>query len=298
MSTRVSRPYAKVKGGPPSITTVLQAMSKEGLRWGAVRETAIFAVTRRDEWEDLAEAEAITRLAAHHDVKWGGAKAMGTLVHSVNEAWIAGEEVDVAGLIDAEANPPKTAKGYQPVGVKAWKGREHLVLADANGYIDGLERFWRDFLPETTSTEEVVRHMRGPKAFYTGTRDWIAVVDGKPTLIEIKTSSRAPDPDKPGDRLYLEDWRLQLAAQRCASHVVDYDDEGNETGSRPNQRVDRCAVLHLTGDGRYGFWEVQAALDEQAIFLRLVDIYHWWVAGHKTPPALDLKPVLVMEAAS
>ncbi len=279
--TRLHRPYAGK--GTPSITEVLNALAVENLTHAAARETAIRAITRPEEYAGMGQAEAINRLARHHEVLWSGAASMGSLIHSVNERWVDGLEADIDELIAAQ-------------GVKAWEGREDLVANDAARYVDGLERFWLEQQPETVTAEQVVRYQRGDKAIYVGTLDWVVRINGRRLLVEIKTSSKVPK--KPGDRLWLDHWRLQLAAQRHATHIVSYAEDGTETGSRPNDMtVDGCAVLHLCGDGDYGFWEVRAAGDEHGHFMRLVAVHHWWSSLHKTPKPIDLKAQTKEEAA-
>lgn len=278
-----ARPYAG-KRGVLSVTTVLDALGKPGLPWGAARETAIFAVLHREEWESLAEVEAIDRLRKHHRGLWDGRAAMGTLVHRVNEAWTWGETADVDELVRDIA--------AEKAGPKIWRGQEDVVVDDAAGYIDGLERFWTDFAPVTVATEEVVRFTAAGKSYeYIGQRDWVAEIDGKRLLLDIKTTARQlVDGDDLDQGTYFDSWRLQLAAYALANEIVDYDADGNETGTHPNYPVEGCAVLHLRGDGAYTLWQVQAGAEEQSLFLRLVDIHRWLTDGHKKPPSVPRAP--------
>lgn len=279
-----TRPYGGKRGGPPSVTTVLAAMAVPGLPWAAAKETAMFAVEKPEEWQGLAPEDAVARLYRHHRGIWDGRAEMGTLVHAVNEAWTWGEEVDLDTLVDGAANRDKKA-------VKSWQGREALVVGDLAGYVDGLERFWCDFSPVTVATEEVVRYRRDKKAIYIGQRDWVAELEGLPgrTLIDIKTTAQQ-DAEK---GWYPESWRLQGAAYRYANEIVDYDAEGNETGTRPNYTVERFAILHMRGDGDYELVEYRAAGDEHGTFLRLVTVYEWMTKGAKTPEGVRLNPIAV-----
>lgn len=253
------------------MTTVLNAMNKPALKWAAARETAVFSVTRPDAIEGLSEADAINRLARHHDVKWGGAAAMGTLLHSVNEAWTWGEEADLEQMI-VDSN------------TKAWAGREDTVLTDLNRYVNGLEKFWLECKPETIATEEVVRHVENRKPLFIGQRDWVANVGGRTLLIDIKTSSRQPaDGDAVDKGTYFDSWRVQLAAYRGASNLVNYDADGNEVETFDNYPVEGCAVLHLRGDDEFTLWECRAGGDEFGVFKRLLTIHEWMTKGHKQP---------------
>lgn len=288
-----TRPYANKRGGPPSVTTVLNAMGKsDALPWAAAKETALFAVFHPDEWSDLAPAEAVERLRKHHRGLWDGRAAMGTLVHAVNEAWSWGEDVDIAQVVErilADKRPPQI-----------WRGREADVVAEAQGYVDGLERFWFDYEPDTVATEEVVRYTGAGKSYeYVGQRDWTfrsPLLGDDICLADIKTTASPENPDEP-HRYYLDSWRIQLAAYALANEVVTYDAEGNEDGVVANYPVQRTAVLHLRGDGDYRLVEVRAGAEEQGLFLRLMEVHRWLQSGHKEPPAIDRTIYRVMEGA-
>lgn len=292
------RPYA-YRSKVPSITAVIDAMGGKKLEWGASKETSREAILNAEKYAGMDPDEAIETLRRHFKGVWDGRAAMGTLVHAVNEAWCHGEEADVEALVHEYATVGGPASpGRKPSPVRIWQGHEARVIEEANGYIDGLERFWQDFQPQTIATEEVVRTIDKGGHSFIGTRDWVATLNGfdGPVIIEAKTTAQQLDEkSKPGDDLYLDSWRLQLAAQRGAKEIVHYDDKGNEVATYPNYPVSACAVLHLRGSGHYQFIEVRAAGDELAHFLRLIDIKRWLDKGCKEPAPIDRTIYLAME---
>lgn len=282
------RPYARKRKYGASVTTVLSSLGgADGLMWGAVNETATFALDNPDLCRMDDRDYAFDRLRKHFRGLWDGRAAMGTLVHAVNDAWTWGETADLDELVQALADGDT---GSPPVNI--WRGRERFVAAEAEGYVDGLEAFWRDFAPETVGTEEIVRYVDRSHG-YIGTRDWTCRLRGLDgiTLLDIKTTAK----QEPDAGLYFDKFRLQLAAYRMAKEIVRFDDDGEIVETWPNYPVARCGVIHLRGDGRYRLFEVQAGGDEWALFLRQVDLHRWSTAGWKSPAAVDLTPALVLE---
>lgn len=241
-----TRPYARKRNQPPSVTTILGALGGKNLEWGAAKETAIEAVLNRAEYVDLPDADAIELLRRHFRGVWDGRAAVGTIVHTVNEAWTWGEEAEYPAHVE--------------------------------DYVEGLARFWHDFEPVTVATEEVVRHVDKTLG-YIGQRDWTAEIGGERWLIDLKTTAQL-DPSK---GLYFDSWRLQLAAYRAAEEIVEYDADSKEIATHPNYPVAKCGVVHLRGDGDYAFYEVDAAGTEFNRFLQLIGIYRWVSSEWKKP---------------
>jgi len=284
---KVSRPYASKRGGPPSVTTILDAMGGKHLEFGATKETALYVRHHLAEVTEMFGNDAdgaVDHLRRHFRGVWDGRAAMGTLVHAVNEAWIGGETVDVAEMVAEMCRSERNAK--------TWTSRQDEVVSEALGYVDGLERFWTDFAPITLSTEEVVRHTDNAHP-YIGTRDWIAEVRGELWLLDIKTTGEQ-DPLK---GMYPDSWRLQLAAYRFADQIVDYDEDGKEAGVRDNYPVGRTGILHLRGVGHCHLLSLRAERDEWATFLRLHDIHRWLTTGSKTPHPEVVVPSRLPEEA-
>lgn len=284
-----ARPYARQRKYK-SVTTLLGAMGKDGLQHAAAKETAAFAFDGFDEWHRLERETAVDRMRKHFVGLWDGRAAMGTLVHSVNEAWTWGETVDIADLVNEAAE-----RESRPVRI--WQGRERFVVSEVAGYVDGLERFWHDFGPATIATEEVVRDTTCDVP-YIGQRDWTADlrVSGETSrwLLDLKTTANQNE-DK---GFYWDSWRLQLAAYRLAPEIVLYDDEGTETGTAPNYPVDRCGVLHLRGGGHYAFFEVQAGPAELATFADVCRVHMWMKDGCRKPHPQDLAIVQALTGSA
>lgn len=158
---RVNGKYATAPGNKPtapSVTSVVGVLDKPGLPWGAAKETALFAIHHRDEWEHLPPDEAYHRLRKHHRGVWDDKRDRGSLIHDLAEQWAAGQEIDC---------PP-----------------------DCVLYMDALERFWDDWQPEWLHVERTVVYDH-PDLGYGGTFDAIARLgDGATRLLDIKTGER------------------------------------------------------------------------------------------------------------
>jgi hypothetical protein len=161
---RVRGLYPVEPGGrpvAPSVSTVAGMLSMgDALAWGAAKETALFAVHHRDEWQHLDPTDAYHRLRKHHRGVWTDKASRGTTVHMLAEGWAAGQEVEC---------PPECAV-----------------------YLDALERWYIDHQPVWMHTERsVIYNVEGRE--YGGTFDGIAVLkDGRRTLIDWKTGKRYP----------------------------------------------------------------------------------------------------------
>lgn len=260
-----------MKGQPPSVTTVLGLLGKPGLSWAAAKETALFAVLHPDQWQHLPEDEAVDRLRRHHDGLWKGRAAMGTLIHSANEAFCDNEEFDLEAAIDnlIETESPTI-----------WKQMDRDdIVEQALGYVLGLEKWWTDWRPDVYSAEAVVR----VPGKYIGQADMgmRAHLLGADVLIDVKTTAQQNE-DK---GIYLDSWTLQTAAYAFAEEEVFYEVQEDkrlkagwrnvEVGTGPWRTPDRCAIVHLRGDENYTFFDLPVDRTVHEHFLNLCDLYHW-----------------------
>ena len=254
-----SRPYAKLTKSEPSVTTLIGLLDKPGLSWGAAKETALFAVHHQDEWMDMDPSEAVNRLRLHHKGVWDSAKNMGSLVHSVMESWINGETPNIGALV---------------ADVAAWRNQAEAKLAEANDYVDGLERFFNECSPEGFTTEVVV----AKPGFYVGTRDLFGTItlpgtDRKVTaLLDLKTTANK----KEGSAVYGREWALQLAAYNYAPEIRNYarDRSGKVIieSTEPNEPADFCGIVQLRGDGKYQLYEIPMSVELYDTVLSLSEL--------------------------
>lgn len=126
----------------------------------------------------------------------------------------------------------------------------NTVNEDFAGYMDAFETWWDKAKPEAIGTEVRIYHkiMR-----YAGTLDLIAMIDGKVTLVDYKTTSRVISKNC---RVQLEGYSLALA-----SHGIE---------------VEQKAILHLTKDGAFKWWTF-GAKDAEAVrtFIALKTLYDY-----------------------
>lgn len=263
----VHRPYAKVPGGPPSVTTVLGLLSAPGLSWGAAKETAQFAVHHQDQWQGLPPGAAVDTLYRHHRGVWDHRALLGTAVHQVNAEWCQGNTVRLVDVIQGLREHSRL-----------WRQKaETDIYRDLLPMTDGLARAWQKLRPESLSWEQCVR-FNHPDLSYVGTTDWRANIDGQPFLLDLKTTGNV----HPGAGKYWDQWRLQLAAYRYATEGVTYDAEGQETGTELLPEVSGCLILHLYGNGEYQVDGVQAGPAEHEIFLALRKVFGWRQVAQNT----------------
>jgi hypothetical protein len=272
------RPYARLKKPERSVTEIIGLKSIPGLPWGAANETALQAVYTT-EWRTLPADEAYNVLRRHHRGVWDSRAAIGTAVHRVLEAWFRDEAVDLAELVDDMARNETSAK--------SWRGDENATIERLVPYVNGLEKWWNEWEPQGGTSEDCIR----TPGTYIGQRDrWGVRMGGHTWGLDLKCTAQS-DEDK---GLYLDSWALQLAAYRWAQECVDYglDEKGKiiELGTRPNDLVDRCAIIHLRGNDEYALYEVEA--DERALgaFLSLAKFGQWLRSIEKDEPVKLVAP--------
>lgn len=277
----VHRPYSHIRGTEPSVTTILDMLPKPGLPWGAARETAMFAVLHPDRWQHLSEPDAIDVLRRHHRGIWDGRAATGTLVHAVNEAYCAGEDVDLEKMILQTMDTDSKAR--------TWRDRDPDDLTESVlGYVLGLERWWAHWRPSDIRSEVVVRW----PGLYIGQTDMRCVIDGDDWLCDLKTTAKQDD----GSGIYADSWTLQLALYGMARETVSYEVTDApelkrgfrvvESGTGEWSLPERFGVVHLRGDEDYQFFELDVTRDVRRCAFRLARAYHGWRAMPETPKTI------------
>jgi len=262
------RPYAKTPGGPPSVTQVLGILSAPGLSWGAARETALYAVHHQDQWSGLRPTDAVDSLYKHHRGVWDHRALLGTALHQINAEWCQGRTVRLSDVIQEMRE-----------GSRLWRDMPDTdIYRDLLPMAEGLTRVWDRLKPETLSAEQCVRYT-GQGLEYVGTADWRAVIEGRPYLLDLKTTGKTA----PGSAKYWDQWRLQLAAYRYATEAVLYSEDGEELGTESLPEVAGAAVVHLYGDGQFQVDGIQAGPAEHEIFLALRRAFAWRLEAGKSP---------------
>ena len=271
------RPYSKIPGSEPSVTTIIGMKYVPGLDWAAAKLTAEQAVYHPEYTDGLDPDKAIDQLRKYFNGIWNGRKYMGTLVHKVNESWIHSQSVDVLDLVMA----------YEP-----WVELASVKAMQANLYVDGLQAWWQDYKPSDIASEECVR----TPGQYVGQRDMVCSINGERWLIDLKCTDQQ-DMEK---AIYGDSWALQLAAYRHAREVVTYQwAENSDSKGKPkrvlviadarlNDQIDHCGIIHLRGDGEYQFYEIEADLVVYDAFLSLAHMYTWQKTCPK-PVRLNVK---------
>ena len=184
------------------VTTLISGgLPKPALvRWSA-NMVAEYVADNPDAVEQLRAMGRNSMVNALKGVPWDSrdkAAARGTDVHKLGEDLVHGREVDVP---------------------------EHLL-----GHVEGYAKFLDKHNVEPVLTEFMVANRA---AWYCGTADLIAKIDGVMIFADLKTSKG----------IYGET-ALQIAAYKNAEWYQD--DDGNEC---PIPEVERCAALHVREDG-------------------------------------------------
>ncbi len=256
---RYSRPYARIRGAEPSVTTIIQAMlGKPGLPWAAARETAMYAVHHRREWMSLSPTSAVTRLARHYQGVWDARAVIGTIVHQINLDWIDGRSVNVESRVLEMAQSLRAGRADLDDVVTE-------VLADC----DALAAFWQTWRPKDHLAEAVVRS----PGEWVGQCDWIATLgDGSRARIDLKTTGSA------GDAIYADSWTLQLSAYEGAREIVMYEGSPTapaEVATAPNPRCDRFFIIQLRGTPEPRIYDIEVTQESVEHFRSLASAYRY-----------------------
>lgn len=226
-STSAGRIYTWQPTGEkfPSATTVIGVLDKPALKSWAAKMVAEYAFDQREAWTNLPRTAAVDMLKREPLRTTNNAAEVGTAVHKAAEMYSR----DVRGLEFSETVAPfmqqfaAFLRAYRPVFVEI----ECTVYSRSEGYA--------------------------------GTLDFIADINGRRLLCDIKTGASG----------IFSEVALQLAAYRHADFIGRADD--TET---PMPRVDGAAALHLRPD-KFDLIEVEAGEREFVAFLSLLEVWRW-----------------------
>jgi hypothetical protein len=183
-----------------------------------------------------AAAAGLTRQGRDYRQEWRDKADLGTRVHKVCEKWLLSQVADVPD-------------------------EDLLVAPSDHGYIDALEKFWREYSPRVVVCEAItLSETHG----YGGRFDMVIEVGPRRLLVDLKTGKPWP---------ISHTW--QLAAYRYADGIAEYDEKGRLDALRPLPEVDGCACLYLREDGSFRFPEYPADRTAFAKFCSLLDAYRW-----------------------
>ena len=245
------------------VTSVLGVMDKPALRYWYSKMTAADALPRLSKSAIQALLDEAT--AAHETTKYHLERHR-KVCDFVPDAlkWLAGapmrtrdEAADRGGAVHGSAE--KDAE-FADVALSAYEQYRQWVA---------------DYRPNIIVRE---RRVFDPEHGYGGTFDLIAEVAGKVYLIDLKTS-----------RYTYHETRLQLAAYLYAELCVD-GDVIDMPATYARNRVEACAILHLTDDG-YEFLEVEVGDAEWDWFCYLVALHPFYKLANSRPPKPVGRPI-------
>lgn len=237
----------------PGVTSVISKVDKSGplIAW-AKGVTADAALDNLDQirvmMSDSGKAPTKAWLTAHATAESDRAKDLGTRVHILAEQISRGASPDMD-----EFEAP---------------------------FVAAYRRYLDDIRPDIKSLENMVW---SPVDMYGGTFDFLAVLDGKMTLGDIKT----------GKGHYVES-RLQLAALGMAQYI-----------GRPNDpkryrmpKVEQHVILHVRPDAYargYQLYRINVNDADRAAFRGALAIYRW--AEQRPSKGEPYAPTFIEEAA-
>lgn len=241
-----SRLYAHPVTGQevPSVTTILGVLDKPALpRWAAL-EVATYAIENRESWQGLPARDALELLKKAPWAKSKSAADAGTDAHAYCEDLLLGRAADA---------PTDTT--FAPLYGEAITNVRNLITELRTNH--------------TFTVVAVEATAWNTTHGYAGTFDGLHLIDGKLTLVDLKTSKDV-----------YPDYALQLAAYRYATHILLPD--GTEI---PMPQIDRCEIWHAPKEGTHKRVEVRADVDEFAAFTAALDIWKW--KNHHAPNVID-----------
>ena len=253
-----------------SVTTILQALPKDGLKWWAAKTVAEFAYDRSKTWFTMDRAEAIDWLKREPLRFTEGRADVGKAIHAAAEAWVL----------------KKPLRGD-------FVEEEQKAIGHFLDFVDRLK-------PRFLLTEASVFHRRQK---YAGTLDAVVEIPYG-LLLELAGGNPNLIPWDPGDRDFVRlliDYKtggdieedkgvypevaLQLAAYAKAEFI------GAPNGAEvPLPDVDGAAVLHVQAAG----WRLVPvdALREDVFraFLYVREVFRWIEVISKEVLGTPLEP--------
>jgi hypothetical protein len=217
----------------PGVTSVISKVDKSGplIAW-AKGVTADAALDNLDQIRMMmgTSGKAPTKawLTAHATAESDRAKDLGTRIH------LAAEQI-------GRGASPELDEDFMP-------------------YVEAYRRFLTEYTPDFKSLE---RFVWSPEYQYGGTFDFIAKLDGKLTLGDLKT----------GKNHYVES-RLQLAALGAAEFIG----LPNDPKLYKMPRIEQYVILHVRPDAYakgFQLYRVNVNLTDLAAFLGALEIYRW-----------------------
>jgi hypothetical protein len=197
-------------------------IAKPKLIGWAARMAADYAITNRNTLAGLPVREQVQRISTAHERNAQKAADTGDTVHSLIECWATGQPFPATG-----------------------------VDAQANRLID----FMLDSRPEFLENECT---MWSRSHGYAGTADFIARIDGRTLLCDLKTGKNLHD-----------EVGLQLAALAGADFIIRED--GTED---PLPQIDGLAALHVRPRS-WSLVEIRYSENCFQAFLSALDLWYW-----------------------
>ena len=227
------------EGPRPSVTTVLEILSKPALIYWKGQEVAR-AIYRDSkaffgaEW-DCGEDEAIKWAMAKADESRDKAAKLGSSIHLLADMVTRGSETPSDGFKVSDEEKPY---------LEAWKRFTAFLEAQGASIVSSEHAVWGEG--------------------YAGTYDLILSMDDALWMVDIKTSKG----------IYPE-YALQLAAYGHAAGVI----LPNDPKLYPMPKIDRYAVLHLRPDAYpvdgYKLIEYPVTERDYFSFISALDLYEW-----------------------
>lgn len=249
-----------------SVTTILNALPKEALRYWAVGVAAKYAVEKRKVWGPLADDDPAKAIKLIKDSQWETTKKAsirGTDLHRYAEDYVKGKPV-----------PEVEDPAHQP-------------------YADAWLDFLRDFSPVFHLAEATVYSRRYS---FAGTLDAIVEIGGRLFLLDYKTTDKLEGgPPYP-------DTALQLAAYANADMLEPDEAKRVQINGRRYYNFDpareypempkvEAGLILVVRPGSYNL--VPVRIDEEVFraFLHVREVFRWQVETSKRVLGPELRPI-------